>query len=457
MNRDQRLKEAQERVLAYMFSDKHYIALVIGQLEEIHWPNYSFLYRMLLLCFKKYKIVITDQIVDQMFAKKNLGSADVIMYKSLIGKLRGLLYVNGQFTGSDGDFQAFVDELIEHKMREDWLRVSERILEVDPHHCPSTMLEQLQQEIGQQISRLGVHTDVVSAEGLLSDTFDDDYERYNNIKTNPEAFLQAIPSGWKAIDAVSGGWRRQELVIFIGRKGGGKSVALVNLGIAAQQHGYNVLIFTLEIPIYDYRRRVHACTADISANGLKMGNLTSEEELRYKEYGEQLKLNKNLEGKHIGKLYVVDVPKRCNPAFIETKLEELQQRQGVKYDVIIVDYMGIMAPNYPIAEKRLEQGEIALQLKQLARSHDCVVMSAAQMNREGARAHGADSLNVANSDAIADHIDWGFEIRSSIDNTSLGIIESFKVRDDAPVLFKFQRAFEHMRIIELASDGWEQL
>ena len=102
-------------------------------------------------------------------------------------------------------------------------------------------------------------------------------------------------------------------------------------------------------------------------------------------------------------MYIVDVPGICTPAYIDSKIDEVEGLLGIKFDVCISDYAGIMAPNIRQDAKRHDQGQIALDLKRLARSRNMAVISAAQMTRSGKDEEKADTSHVAESDQISDH------------------------------------------------------
>ena len=70
-----------------------------------------------------------------------------------------------------------------------------------------------------------------------------------------------------------------------------------------------------------------------------------------------------MDGKQTGDIFFVDVPSKCTPSFIESQIELTGKLKKIKYDVVIVDYAGIMQNDTFIAEKRHQQGQIALDLK----------------------------------------------------------------------------------------------
>lgn len=460
-----RAERVQKRFLAYLFADKRFIAASVGRIKPDHLPDYRFIYQLLIEYYQRYKDVITDEIVDIMFGKGNVGADDVIRYKGLIGELRGLMVKDGRFTGNDAEFNALAEELEEIQRRRDYVAIAETIVDVNPLDCPTERLERLEQDVRRRVTAITAKDGVVRREGDIRESARVRWEAYKRIKENPEE-INAIPTGFSKIDEQSGGFRRGELIYVIGRKGDGKSITLLNFAYHAWIHGHNVIIFTLEIGKDDYERRFDARAANVPSNGLKMGRLTPEDERSYLRYLKNLERGKvevvdretgQTRLVNCGTFYTVDCPKGCTPAFVESKLDTIEQVMGIKGDVVIVDYAGIMIPNVHVPEKRHQQGQIALDLKRIARERDVVVISAAQMTREGGRSQDVDSTHVAESDQIVDHLDWGIAVKSISDTT--GVMSSIKTRDDAPFKFHFTKKYSHMKMIELEDSlgQWDNL
>lgn len=462
----ERINKLEKKFLSYLFHDKRYIALSFGRINKKHLPDYQFIYNLLVGYYNKFRDIVTDEMVDNLFAKKNLNPAEIIQYKTTIGELRdSLVDKNGNFIGSEAEFNAVIEELEEVKKRKDYLDLAELIVNSNPAECSSEKLEEMEQNVKQEITNITARTGSVRKEGTIKDSANDRLSNYYKIKNNPET-LRAIPTGFSKIDDSNGGFRAGELIYVIGRKGDGKSVALLNFAHNAWASGYNVIIFTLEISKEDYERRFDARAAGISSNGLKMGKLLPEEEKIYEDFINNIKngkvetLNKQTGQTQLtncGIFYVVDCPSGCTPAFIESKLDTIEQTMGIKFDMVVTDYAGIMKPNIPIAEKRHEQGQIALDQKRIARERECIFLSAAQMTREGGKSKDADTSHVAESDQISDHIDWGIAVRSISENT--GKMSSFKTRDAAPFEFHFTKKYSQMKMIELEDNlaQWDEL
>lgn len=440
----------QKKFLSYLLHDRRFIAAAIGKIGKKHIPDYSWLYDLLVKYYNKHKDVITDDIVDIMFAKNNLSSDLVVQYKGVINEIRSLPINN------DAEFNSLMEELEETYKRKEYLEIAKQIINNDVINSPSDKFKELEKNIKQKITIINSQNSEVRNEGFIRESAYDRLKNYEKVKNDPSS-IKAIPTGFKRIDEENGGFRPGELVYVIGRKGDGKSVLLLNFAHNAWKAGYNVIIFTLEISREDYERRFDARAAGVSSNRLKMGKLDEVEEKIYRDYIEKIAQGKGPNGEKVGEIFIVDCPKGCTPAFIESKLDTIEQLYGIKFDVVITDYAGIMKPNVPIAEKRHEQGQIALDQKRIAREREVVVISAAQMTRAGAKEKEADTTHVAESDQISDHIDWGIAIRSISETT--GKIESFKTRDAAPFVFHFTKKYAQMTILELQDNlnAWDSL
>lgn len=440
----------EKKFLAYLFHDKKYIAASLGKINKNHMPNHFNIYSIMVGYYGKYKDVITDQMLELYFQKKNVEADVVINYKTIISQLRGEKFFN------EGEFKALVEELIEQNKRKDFLKIAESIVNTNPLECSSSDFGKLQENVKSIVVKSTMVVDDVKNEGALKDSVKARLAKYEEIKENPET-LKFIPTGFRHIDDDNGGFRGGELVYIIGRKGDGKSVMLLNLAHNMWEAGHNVIIFSLEISKEDYERRFDARAAEVSSNGLKMGKLTDEEEKRYRDYLINVSKGLSKDGKKTGVLYIVDTPPGITPAFVDSKVDTLEQVMGIKFDAIITDYAGIMQPTIQQSEKRHAQGQIALDQKVIARQRDCVVISAAQKSRAGAKEKNSDSSFVAESDQVADHIDWGIDIMSVSDE--YGCIQSFKTRDAAPFKFSFKKKYNMFKIQEMDEDvdSWDQL
>lgn len=441
-------KSVEKMFLSYLLSDKKYIALSLGKVKKEYLPNTAEIYDMIVSYYNKFKDVITDEMAEKMWRKKNYSDDIIVNYQIITADARTLKVTN------DAEFEAIIEELKDWKNRQDLLKMADQIQRFNPIHCDIDKLEELKDNIKKQVTEITSEQTQTRNEGTIKDSVKDRLEKYKQIKNNPE-LVKCIKTGFKKIDNAEGGFRPGELIYVIGRKGDGKSVLLLNLAHNAWEQGENIILFSLEISKEDYERRFDARAAQVSSNGLKRGTLTDTEEELYEKYLVNIEQGLTVGGKKAGTIYIVDCPAGCTPAYIDSKVDIIEQQYNIKFGVIITDYSGIMMPNIPVEAKRHEQGQIALDLKRIARTRECVVVSAAQMSRKGreeTKSNGAaDTAHIAESDQIADHIDWGISITSTSD--MCGKIESFKTRDAAPFQFQFNKRYSCMTIQEL-DDDW---
>ena len=450
------LVEVEKKFLSYLFHDKKYIVSSMGKITKEHLPEYGVVYSLLVSYFKKFKDIITDNMVDLQFKKKNVSPELIVKYKILISEVR----METEF--NEGEFNSLVAELIEQYQRKVCLDMASEIVNFNPQHCNSKDFEFLKEKLKKSVFKINNQGEDIRKEGSVTSSAKSRLERYKRVKEHPEE-LNFTTSGFRHIDEVMGGYRPGELIYVIGRKGDGKSVFLLNTAYGMWKAGKNVIIFSLEISKEDYERRFDSLAAGVQSKGLKMGTLTPQEEKIYEDY--LIKQDKGLtpDGEQCGVLYIVDHAPGMTTAFMESKIEEVEQVMGIKFDVAISDYSGIMKDNAGANEKRHIYGNIALDLKTLAREKDMIVISAAQKNRasvkdgkNGVALVGTEA--VAESDSVSDHIDAGFDIMSL--GQDYGKIESFKTRDSEPICFSFRKRYEMFKIMEMtdaATDSWNAI
>ena len=443
--------DLEKKVLKYLFTNIHYLSLADTYLKKDYFSVYKNVFRMLMAHYRHSGGILTEEVVNVYLGMNRIDSDDFLIYKSLVKELPNI-----NISDDESEYKSFCDALIEEYKKMEYLNLASYIIEVDPVHGNTKELKELENTIMRRMTDINSENSTIRAIGSLKESVDEQKNRYLERKENPN-LEEYIPTGFDVIDEVEGGFRKSELVYIIGRKGSGKSILMLNFAYNAWIRGKNVLLFSLEISKEDYERRLAACACNIRSNGLKKGTLTPDEEGRFRIYLKNLLKDKSIEGDPIGQMVIVDVPAQCKSSFIEATMLAEQRRRNLKFDIVFVDYAGIMMPDIIVPEKRHQQGQIALDLKRIARKHEVVVVSAAQMTRQGRndtaqRGGHSDSAHIAESDQVADHIDWGIAVRVEHQESRYGILESFKTRDAAPFSFTFLKAYDKMRMEKITGD-----
>ena len=188
-----------------------------------------------------------------------------------------------------------------------------------------------------------------------------------------------VPTKWDSInDLMEGGLGKGELGVIVAPAGIGKSWTLQSLGAHSVQQGLTVVHYTLELNAQYVGLRY-----DCIVSGQPTGNLQY-----YKE--EVLSAIEKLKGNLIIKYY----PTRT--ATVNTITAHLQQceLQGIKPDLVIVDYADIMKSTQQFTEKRHQIGHVYEELRGLAGEFEVPIWTASQANRSSLEEEviGADKV-----------------------------------------------------------------
>ena len=207
-----------------------------------------------------------------------------------------------------------------------------------------------------------------------------------------EQSRKCLPTQWDSVnDLMDGGLAGGELGVIVAPAGIGKSWTLQSLGAHAVAKGKTVIHYTLELNAEYVGLRY-----DTIVSGQPTGNLQY-----YKE--EVLKKINQLKGNLIIKYY----PTRT--ASVNTLTAHLQQceLQGIKPDMVIVDYADIMKSTQHFNEKRHQIGHVYEELRGMAGEFDIPIWTASQANRSsleedviGAEKVSEDYSKVMTSDFV---------------------------------------------------------
>jgi replicative DNA helicase len=255
---------------------------------------------------------------------------------------------------------------------------------------------------------------------------------------NQDVFVNKIPTGWPSINnLLNGGWDRKTFNVLMGETNIGKSVWLQNIASDAANQGYNVIVFTLEmsdkkvmkrigsmrlkIPIADY----DTLAADPSYVEDKMN------QLRKATHGGM----GGMFERKLGKINIKEYP--MGSATVETIEEYIklwQETYNEKVDMVVIDYISIMAPKKSLQidsmlylkGKHLSEG-----LRAIAQKLDLVMITATQLSKEK---FGAADINLADmpeSKAIAENADsiWGIIRNASMKLANQYHLKALKLRD----------------------------
>ena len=178
------------------------------------------------------------------------------------------------------------------------------------------------------------------------------------------------------------GWGRKELATIMGGAKAGKTAALINFAKSASLAGKNVLYVTLEVSARIIAERLDASISDTMV----------------KELGKHIH---DVNGKiadleaRAGKLLIHEFPSGTLSPNALRKLIERHRSRGIKFDLVVVDYADIMAPNFRTQDAIENSKSVYVDLRAIAFEFDVAMLTATQTNRVGYMATVAKAEHVA--------------------------------------------------------------
>ena len=186
------------------------------------------------------------------------------------------------------------------------------------------------------------------------------------------AVYNPVPTGWKFFDdKTEGGLFPKTLNIFVGQVNIGKSIVLGNIATNILLQDKNVLLISLEMSEFMYAKRISTQLTQIPHSDLKTYTQELQDQVAH--------IQKNLNSKLVIKEYP---PKTVNVRQIDAYITKLRHK-GFKPDVVVIDYINLIAPNAKSQNSYSEIKEICEQLRALSFKHHLPVVSASQINRGG--------------------------------------------------------------------------
>lgn len=215
-------------------------------------------------------------------------------------------------------------------------------------------------------------------------------------------------SGYPFIDTVlGGGFAAKALYVFMGMPKVGKSLWLGNLGAQAVKSGHNVAILSLEMTDRKYIKRIGSNILGIPIGSYKD---TAEDEQAIKKKLGSVTFD-NL--KVPGHLLIKEFPtSQASVNDVERYLKKVEEIRGIKFKVVIVDYINIMKnwrnPNSENTYMKIKQ--IAEDLRGMAMNNNWSIITATQTKQGDFDASDLSINSAAESSGLVATVDGMFGI-----------------------------------------------
>lgn len=182
--------------------------------------------------------------------------------------------------------------------------------------------------------------------------------------------MVGLPTGFKALDGLLGGFQKSDLIVFAGRPGMGKTSWLLTVALNVARRGARVALFTMEMGVEQMVQRLISMETGIKIQQLRTADISAREHTRFTEAIGRIA---NLP------LFIDDTPS-ITPVEMRTKCRRLQHEYGL--DVVMVDYMQLMSAGRAYENNRVQEiSYISRALKELARELNITMLSTAQLSR----------------------------------------------------------------------------
>ena len=191
-----------------------------------------------------------------------------------------------------------------------------------------------------------------------------------------------IPSGIGALDKITTGLNKSDLIILGARPGMGKTSFALNIARnVAVQSGKTVCFFSLEMTRDQLAQRMLSSEAGIKSEKLRTGDLTPDEWTRLAQAGE-----------HLSKANIYfDETSNITVPEMKAKLRRMK-----KVDLVVIDYLGLMKSAEKKENRVNEVSDITRNLKIMAKDIGVPVIACAQLSR------GTETKGKSHRPALAD-------------------------------------------------------
>ncbi len=189
--------------------------------------------------------------------------------------------------------------------------------------------------------------------------------------------LTGVPSGFTALDRMTSGWQKSDLVIIAARPGMGKTAFVVSaLRNASVDFKIPVAIFSLEMASVQLVNRMISAEAELEGEKIKRGNLADHEWTQLVHKTNKLAT---------APIFIDDTP-ALSVLELRAKCRRLKAEHNIQ--LVVVDYLQLMRGEQG-GNREQEIASISRSLKGIAKELSVPVLALSQLSR-GVETRGGD-------------------------------------------------------------------
>lgn len=194
------------------------------------------------------------------------------------------------------------------------------------------------------------------------------FKNLSALKTNTGG-LTGIPTDFTALDQMTSGFQKSDLIVLAARPAMGKTALALNMALAAAKSGHKVGIFSLEMSAEQLTLRLLSIESEIPHYNIKNAIISSEEWITLTETA--------------GNLAQLEVSIDDSPMvnIMELRAKARKLKAAGKLDILIIDYLQLLYSAKKHENRHQEVSEISRSLKSLAKELEITVLALAQLSR----------------------------------------------------------------------------
>ena len=183
--------------------------------------------------------------------------------------------------------------------------------------------------------------------------------------------LSGVPSGFTALDRITSGWQKTDLIIIAARPAMGKTAFVLSMARnMAVEHQKPVAVFSLEMSSVQLVNRLISAETELGSEKIKNGRLA---EWEWEHFNRKLNVLED------APLFIDDTPALSIFEF-RAKCRRLKMQHNIS--AVIVDYLQLMTAGMDgRGNREQEVSLISRSLKAIAKELDIPIMALSQLNR----------------------------------------------------------------------------
>ena len=191
-----------------------------------------------------------------------------------------------------------------------------------------------------------------------------------DVLSHSESDITGVGTGFRAMDEMTAGLQRGELIVIAGRPSMGKTTLAVNIAEnAAIGHKVPTAIFSMEMSAEQLTFRMIGSIGRVNQSNLRRGKLSDED---WSRIDSAVSMMSN------APIFIDDSP-ALSPTEVRARARRLKREHGL--GLIVVDYLQLMQVAGTVENRATEISEISRSLKALAKELELPVIALSQLNR----------------------------------------------------------------------------